>query len=197
MMESLSGYALAGFVGTNLLLGIGLAMDAFSVSIANGLQDPRMRRTRSALIAGTFAAFQFVMPLAGWMCVRFVARQLGAFQKAIPWISFFLLAVIGIRMIWSGIRKKEVEGNLGLSVPSLILQGIATSIDALSAGFAIASYRAPAALASAGIIAAVTFVICLAGVRIGRAVGMRFAHGATILGGVILFLIGLRILIFS
>lgn len=183
------------FIIRNVLLGVGLAMDAFSVSLANGLNEPGMRRRKRVAIAGTFAGFQFLMPMAGWVCVTFIAELFKAFRPMIPWIAFILLIGIGLNMIISSIRHKEEEEKPATSVPMLLLQGVATSIDALSVGFTIAEYRALQATAASLIIGLVTFVICLAGVKLGHAAGMKLADKAGILGGAILIAIGIEILV--
>ena len=180
------------FILNSILLGVGLAMDAFSVSAANGLREPEMPRRRAFLIAGTFAFFQFLMPVAGWFCVRTVASYFSAFEKVVPWIAFLLLLFIGGKMLLEGIRGKEGTETKG---GELLVQGIATSIDALSVGFAFAGYGTARAFAASLIIAAVTLLICLAGIRIGRAAGTRLAGKAQILGGVILIGIGIEILL--
>ena len=181
------------FVINSVLLGLGLAMDAFSVSVANGLRDPHMRRGHMLLIAGTFSFFQFLMPMLGWFCVRFLVETFTAFQPAIPWIALGLLSFIGGKMILEALRPPKEEAEAILSPVTLLLQGVATSIDALSTGFTIAEYGWQMALSASLIIAAVTLAVCLIGVRIGRRFGMRLAHRATLFGGVILILIGLEI----
>ena len=188
---------LAVFVFESILLGIGLAMDAFSVSMANGLQDPGMSVKRRLCIAGTFAGFQFLMPMAGWFCVRTVAEQFVFFQRMIPWIAFVLLGFLGGMMVLEGIRHpaEEEEEEIRLAGGTLLLQGVATSIDALSVGFTIAAYGVMKALTASGLIGLTTLVICLAGLHIGRYFGMRLAGKASILGGVILIAIGIRILV--
>ncbi|MBR3420331.1 MAG: manganese efflux pump [Oscillospiraceae bacterium] len=186
------------FLLTNLLLGAGLAMDAFTVSLANGLNDPKMRRSGAVRIAGVFAGFQAAMPLLGWFCVRTVAEHFRAFEKMIPWIALILLAAIGGKMVIEGIRCKkepETEQTAILGRGALLLQGIATSIDALSVGFTIADYDLRHALGAAFIIAAVTFAICMAGIQLGRKFGMKLAGKATVLGGLLLIGIGLEIFI--
>ena len=184
------------FILNSILLGVGLAMDAFSVSIANGLHDPRMKRSRMCLIAGTFAFFQFLMPMIGWICVHFLVEKFTSFQKAVPWIALLLLSFIGTKMIWEAFHgQKEEEAQVGLTAGMLVMQGIATSIDALSTGFTIAEYGWHMALAASLIIAAVTFIICIVGVRIGKAFGMKLARRASVFGGIILILIGLEIFI--
>ena len=136
------------FVLNSILFGIGLAMDAFSVSLANGLHEPKMRPGRMCLIAGTFGFFQIVMPLAGWFCVHRVAELFSGFQRLIPWIALVLLAVIGGQMLLEGSRGEgEKEQNAPpVGWAGLLLQGIATSIDALSVGFTITGYNAFEAL---------------------------------------------------
>lgn len=181
------------FVLESALLGVGLAMDAFTVSLANGLREPNMRRRRRLCMAGVYAGFQFLMPLLGWFCVHTVAETFSAVQRYIPLIGALLLFYIGGKMILEGIRNEEQEEER-LASGTLLLQGVATSIDALSVGFAIAGYSAGMAFESALIIAAVTFVICLAGIRLGRIFGLRLSSGATLMGGGILIAIGLRIL---
>ena len=184
----------AVLIVNSILLGIGLAMDAFSVSIANGLNEPKMKAGKSLSIAGTFAFFQAAMPLIGWLCVHTIIKYFKIFEKFIPWIALILLGFIGIKMIVEAVKNKE-EATGVLTVRLLIIQGIATSIDALSAGFTIAEYGILSALLCAGIISAVTFVISMAGIFIGRKVGDRLSTKAQILGGIILIGIGLEIFI--
>ncbi len=184
------------FVFNNILLGIGLAMDAFSVSLANGLNEPDMKGGKVCAIAGMFGIFQGLMPLLGWVCIHTIVRYFHALEAMIPWIALALLGYIGGKMIYEGIRKKgSAEETPALSFSALLLQGIATSIDALSVGFTIAEYDFLMALGAAGIIAGITFVICVAGLHIGKAAGTRLADKAGILGGAILILIGLEIFI--
>lgn len=186
----------AFFFINSALLGVGLAMDAFSVSMANGLRETGMTKKRMSAIAGTYAFFQWLMPMAGWVCVHTILLLFTAFQKFIPWIALFLLAYIGGKMLIEGIRGGEVpENDPGVSGTALLMQGIATSIDALSVGFTIADYHFPEAMVCSLIIAAVTFVICIGGLIIGRKLGTKLAGKASILGGVILIGIGLEIFI--
>ncbi|MCR5175209.1 MAG: manganese efflux pump MntP family protein [Oscillospiraceae bacterium] len=184
------------FILNSILFGVGLAMDAFSVSMANGLREPDMKAGRMCIIAGTFAFFQILMPLLGWVCVHTIAEMFEGFQRLIPWIALLLLGYIGGKMLLEGLRGEESEPGAEAAAvgwSGLMLQGIATSIDALSVGFTIAEYSWQAALTEALIIGIVTFLICLAGLRIGKFFGMRLAGKASILGGVILIAIGLEI----
>ncbi len=183
------------FVLNNLLLGVGLAMDAFSVSMANGLAEPRMSRRKQCLIAGTYGGFQFLMPLIGWICVHSIARVFGRFERFIPWIALILLLWIGGKMLVESLRGGGEQAAARLTLRALLMQGIATSIDALSVGFTISDYGWAMALLAAAIIAAVTFCICAGGVEIGRRFGTRLANRAGILGGVILILIGVEIFV--
>ncbi len=181
-------------VVNSVLLGLGLAMDAFSVSLVNGMNEPRMRRSRMLQIAGTFAGFQFAMPMIGWICVRTIADTFQEVQKFIPWIALILLLFIGGKMLIEGIRgKKEEEAEKEAGAGNLIVQGIATSIDALSVGFTMAELQVPEAIAEAVIIGVVTMGVCLAGIFIGRKAGDRLSDKATILGGIILIAIGVEI----
>lgn len=180
---------------TSLMLGVGLAMDAFSVSLANGLNEPRMKINKMLMVAGVFAIFQGVMPLLGWFCVHTIAQYFMVFQKLIPWIALALLCWIGGNMIREGVKRdpNEVEDTVG--VKALFVQGIATSIDALSVGFTIAEYDTVKALVSSALIAVVTYVICFAGIAIGKKAGTKLAGKAGIVGGAILIFIGFEILL--
>ena len=188
-----------GLILTAIGLGFGLAMDAFSVSLANGLHEPKMKLPRMLAIAGTFAIFQGAMPLIGWVCVHTVLQYFEILGKFIPWIAFGLLGFIGGKMIIEGFSGEcedgGCEGRLGFGM--LMVQGIATSIDALSVGFAIAENTCTEALISVLIISALTLGICLAGLILGKIFGSRLAGKASIFGGAILVLIGLEILITS
>lgn len=187
---------IALFIFNSILFGIGLAMDAFSVSCANGLAAPDMPVWKSLKIAGTFAVFQTVMPLIGWFCVHTIAETFQAFQKFIPWIALGLLLYIGGSMLREGLSGHagdDAKGEVGNG--TLFLQGVATSIDALSVGFTISEYNWAEAFAESVIIGIVTFVICLVGIRLGKTLGTRLSGKAEILGGLVLIGIGLEIFI--
>ena len=182
------------FIITNILLGVGLAMDAFSVSIADGLGEPNMKRSKTLLIAGTFAVYQYLMPMIGWVCVHYLVEKFQSFQKFIPWIALILLGYIGGKMLIEGIKGGEdEEAKTGLSFGMLMVQGIATAIDALSVGFTIANYDALAANIASIIIGIVTLVICLIGLKLGKTVGNKLSNKASILGGIILIAIGIEV----
>lgn len=184
------------FFFNSVLLGVGLAMDAFSVSLANGLNEPDMKKEKMCGIAGVFAVFQAIMPMTGWLCVHTIVQYFRAFEKFIPWIALALLSFIGGKMLADGIRNKDSEAEkTQVGMIALLIQGIATSIDALSVGFTIAEYGLGMALVCALIIAVVTFLICMAGLILGKKFGTRFSNKAAILGGVILIAIGLEIFV--
>lgn len=184
------------FILTSVLLGVGLAMDAFSVSLCNGLNEPCMRIRKMCTVAGVFAVFQGIMPMAGWFCVHNLIRLFKIFEPMIPWISLILLSYIGGKLLYDGIKHQGCEECCsGLGMKELVIQGIATSIDALSVGFTIAHYNTLEAFVSSTWIASVTFVICLIGVRIGKTFGMKLANKASILGGIILIAIGIEIFV--
>ena len=187
------------FFFNNILLGIGLAMDAFSVSLANGLNEPKMKKSKITGVAGLFALFQGLMPLIGWICVHTIVQYFSWFEKLIPWIALILLCYIGGKMLYDSIKNKDGEEaelkSVGLT--ALLVQGVATSIDALSVGFTIADYSLTLAILAVLIIAIVTFFICFAGILIGKKFGTKLAGKAGILGGVILIFIGLEIFITS
>ncbi len=184
------------FFLNSFFLGAGLAMDAFSVSLANGLNEPLMKRKKMLLIAGVFAFFQAAMPLLGWLCVHSLLCYFKVFEKFIPWIALFLLCFIGGKMLLDGIKNKDCEEcAVKLTTLSLIIQGVATSIDALSVGFTIAEYSFSGAFLSALIISAVTFAICYAGIVLGKKFGTKLSNKAQLLGGAILIFIGIEIFV--
>ena len=183
------------FFFNSILFGVGLAMDAFSVSLANGLHEPRMRNKKMLGIAGVFAFFQALMPMIGWVCVHTIVQYFKVFEKFIPWIALFLLLYIGGSMLMEGIKGEDEEEEHRVGKKALLVQGIATSIDALSVGFTIADYNFLMALVSAAIIAVVTFFICVGGLQIGKTVGTKLSNKAAILGGCILIFIGIEIFV--
>ena len=187
------------FVLNSAALGVGLAMDAFSVSLANGLHEPQMRRKRICGIAGVYAFFQYIMPMIGWVCVHTIVEMFSTFEMFIPWIALILLLYIGGKMIPEGLGeragKEEESAHRSVSGKDLLLQGVATSIDALSVGFTIAKYDLMMANAACLIIAAVTFAICVGGLLIGRRAGTKLSWKASIMGGCILIAIGIEIFV--
>ena len=188
------------FFTENILLGVALAIDAFSVSLANGLNEPCMKMRKMCGIAGVFAFFQALMPFLGWVLITTVLSYFEMLKVFIPWIALSLLGFIGSKMLYEGIKNKDCECACGcgrLTVGALLVQGIATSIDALSAGLNFVKYDLWGAIVAAVVIALVTFIICMFGVFFGKKTGTRLAGKAGILGGVILIAIGLEIFITS
>ena len=186
------------FFFNSILLGVGLAMDAFSVSLANGLNEPDMKKKKMCGVAGIFSLFQFAMPMIGWICVSTIAQYFKAFEKCIPWIALVLLSYIGGKMLYEGIKCKDCCAEKpAVGFTALLVQGVATSIDALSVGFTIADYNLVEALLACLLIGVVTFFICLAGLEIGKKAGTKLTGKAGILGGAILIFIGLEIFITS
>ncbi|MBP5744039.1 MAG: manganese efflux pump [Oscillospiraceae bacterium] len=197
------------FFLNSIALGVGLAMDAFSVSLANGLHEPEMPLPRMCLVAGVYALFQYAMPVIGWLCVHTIVELFSSFERLIPWIALVLLLYIGGRMLLEGLQERRAEaaaeGEPGgaaaqgaspahvLTGRLLLLQGVATSIDALSVGFTIEEYNFMTANAAALIIAAVTFAVCMGGLKIGKIAGTRLSWKASVLGGCILIAIGIEI----
>ncbi len=184
------------FFVNSAMLGIGLAMDAFSVSLANGLNEPTMKKKKLCGIAAVFAFFQALMPMIGWICVHTILQYFEAFETLIPWIALILLVFIGGKMLMEGIRNKDNEAEkTEIGFAALLVQGVATSIDALSVGFTIAEYGLLMAIVCAIIIAIITFLICVGGLVIGKKLGTRLANKASVFGGVILIIIGFEIFI--
>lgn len=190
-----SSFTLPFFLNS-ILLGAGLAMDAFSVSLANGLTEPQMSVRRMCAVSGVYAFFQAFMPMTGWLCVRTVAAYFSAFRNCVPWIALLLLLYIGGKMIFESFRHSD-DGNpcAPLTLSVLLMQGIATSIDALSVGFTIAALPFCAAAVCALIIASVTFAISFSGLFIGRKAGTKLSSHAGLAGGLILVAIGIEIFI--
>ncbi len=186
------------FFLNSILLGTGLAMDAFSVSIANALSESTMKKSRMCFVAGVYAFFQFAMPMIGWICVHTIVEYFSKFEVLIPWIALALLLWIGGKMIWEAAHGEEDEAAevaTKLTFSTLIIQGVATSIDALSVGFTIADYGLLMALVASLIIASVTFAICMTGLLIGKKAGDKLGAKATLFGGLILVGIGIEIFV--
>lgn len=185
------------FIVSSFFIGLGLAMDAFSVSMANGLNEPKMRKRKRIMMAGVFGGFQGLMPLLGWLAVHTIVEIFSAFAKFVPLLGFILLLLVGGKMLMEGIwswNEESVEEDV-LKKRVLFVQGIATSIDALSVGFTIADYSFVRAFICSAIIATITFGMCLIGIRIGRYFGVKLAGKASVLGGLILIGIAIRLVI--
>ena len=193
-----------------ILLGVGLAMDACAVSMANGLNEPKMKIGKITLVAVAFGFFQALMPMIGWVCVHFVAEQFQVVNTVVPYIALVLLYFIGGKMLFEGFshgRKKadttataadateDAPTHKPLTLWILFTQAIATSIDALSVGFTVSNYNVWEALFTVCVIALITFGISFGSVFIGKKFGTRLGNKAEILGGFILIAIGLEIFI--
>ncbi len=178
-----------------LLLGVGLAMDAFAVSICKGLAMRKVNKKQAVIIALFFGGFQAIMPVIGWLLCKGFQTYIEAFDH---WIAFALLAFIGVKMIIETLRKKEddvviEEMDPPLDMKEMLMLAIATSIDALAVGISLAALDRPI-VESAAIIGVVTFVISIIGVYIGNFFGNRYKKRAELTGGIILVLIGVKIL---
>ncbi|WP_303136821.1 manganese efflux pump MntP family protein [uncultured Eubacterium sp.] len=178
-----------------LLLGVGLAMDAFAVSICKGLAMRKVNKKQAVIIALFFGGFQAIMPVIGWLLCKGFQTYIEVFDH---WIAFALLAFIGVKMIIETLREKEddvviEEMDPPLDMKEMLMLAIATSIDALAVGISLAALDRPI-VESAAIIGVVTFVISIIGVYIGNFFGNRYKKRAELTGGIILVLIGVKIL---
>lgn len=188
--------SLRSFLFANALLGLGLAMDAFSVSLANGLREPELRPRRMLLVAGVYAVFQFLMPLIGWFCVHTVVELFSSLQRLIPLCAMLLLGWIGGKLLLEGLREQKTAlavEKQKLPLGLLFTQGIATSIDALSVGFTIEQYDLRHAGLASCIIGGVTWLLCLIGLALGKRAGIKLSRCAPLLGGILLIAIGFKI----
>jgi len=177
---------------TAFLIAIGLAMDAFAVSIANGVSMKTLRVHHAFLIAFFFGAFQALMPVIGWLAGLSVADLIAQYAH---WIAFILLSFIGGKMIYESFQIKEAENDpCSLNIGTLLVLSIATSIDALAVGLSFAFLKTTI-LAPVVIIGAVTFVLSFLGVVIGEKIGHLFESKIELLGGIILIGIGVKILL--
>ncbi|HNX38097.1 MAG TPA: manganese efflux pump MntP family protein [Candidatus Cloacimonadota bacterium] len=175
-----------------ILISIGLAMDAFAVSITNGITIECLKLRNAVRIALFFGGFQALMPLLGWLAGIGLKQYVQAFDH---WIAFALLGFIGAKMIYEAIWIQEVEKKCDpLNLIVLLGLAIATSIDALAVGITFACLKI-AIVTPALIIGCVTFLLCLAGVFIGNRMGDRLGSKMEVLGGIILIGMGLKILL--
>ena len=181
----------------NILLGVGLAMDSFSVSIADTLAEPDMSVRKGLLIAGTFGFCQSAFPLIGWFLVHTLLSVFMFLEGIIPWAALIMLTWIGGNMLREGLSGNSSPEVIDhpVSGPQLAFQGVATAIDALSVGLTIADYGFGKALLVALIAGIVTFFICIAGLKIGKKLGERIGSRASVLGGCILIAIGIKVLL--
>lgn len=173
-----------------LLIAVGLSMDAFAVSVCKGLSVKELRPKHMLLVGLYFGGFQALMPVLGWLLGYRFETMITSVDH---WVAFVLLALIGGNMIRESFSKEE-ELNDDFGVRTMLLLALATSIDALAVGitFAFLSVRI---LPAAGLIGVTTFLLSIAGIWIGRAFGAKYKSRAERVGGVILILIGLKILL--
>lgn len=180
-----------------ILLSFGLAMDAFAVSICKGLTLKKMDWKKSLIAGGYFGVFQAIMPLIGYCLIKLFKQneEISNFiTKYDHWIAFILLIIIGINMIIESFAKEEVDGNFGFK--TMFVLAIATSIDALSVGITFATMELAINIYwTVLIIGGITFILSSLGVFIGNVFGLKFKQPAEIVGGVVLILIGLKILL--
>ncbi len=182
-----------GYIIQSFSLGAGLAMDACAVSMTNGLTAPNMKKSKMFLIALAFSLFQALMPLLGYFAGQLFVDFIGKF---IPYIALIILTFIGINMLLDGLKKDdEKDENNALTFKKIIVQAVATSIDALSVGITIIAYAWYEAVISALIIGTVTFILCFISIIIGKKFGDSLGNKAKILGGIILIIIGVEIFV--
>lgn len=178
------------------LVGIGLSMDAFAVSICKGLAMPAVNKKQALLIGAYFGVFQALMPLAGWLLGSQFARHV---TKLAPWIAFVLLAWIGGSMLRESLSKKEEDEEVEpveLRHKELFLLAVATSIDALAVGVSFSMVELSVSIGAAAVlIGCTTFAISVGGVFVGHIFGTRYKNRAEFVGGAILILIGVKILL--
>ncbi len=174
------------------LIAVSLALDAFAVSVSSGISIPGFGVKQAARMGLWFGAFQFMMPVAGWLLGSSVSQYI---ETVDHWVAFALLAVIGGRMAWGSLRGgEEDEAPPDLSARRLCLLAVATSIDALAVGVSMAFMAVPV-LASAAVIGVVAFVLSLVGGLVGKRLGSLFQRRAELVGGLVLIAIGVKILI--
>lgn len=176
-----------------LLLAVSLSMDAFAVSVCKGLALPRITGKQACLVGAWFGGFQMLMPALGYLLGSAFAQYITSFDH---WIAFVLLAFIGGKMVWEALHEdpEEVCPQPRLDLKELFMLAVATSIDALAVGITFAFLQVNI-WGAVSLIAATTFVLSVIGVWVGNRFGSRFQTKAEIAGGVILVLIGLKILL--
>ncbi len=175
-----------------LLIAVALSMDAFAVSVCKGLALPKAGLRAYLTMGLYFGVFQAAMPIIGYYIGSLFA---GAIERFDHWIAFLLLAVIGGKMIWESFRKEpEDEGDVSLKTRDMLVLAVATSIDALAVGisFALLSVQI---FSAASVIGVTTMALSMLGVKIGSVFGARFKSKAELIGGIVLVLIGLKILL--
>ena len=174
-----------------ILIGISLAMDAFAISVCKGLSMKEVKLNKVLIISTYFGIFQMIMPIIGF----YIGTAFNEIIQNIDhWIAFSLLLSIGINMIKESFKENKEEKNDKTDVKTMIILAIATSIDALAVGIAFA-FLERNILFLAAIIGAITFILCTIGVKLGNKFTNKIQNKAEILGGVVLIIIGLKILL--
>lgn len=178
-------------IGEVFIIGVSLAMDAFSVSVSDGVCLRRLRPRWLFGIAGVFGLFQGLMPLAGYLAGASFAWLVTRFSRP---IVCAVLCVIGLKMLWDAGKGEDSGGCFTLSKKTVLVQAVATSMDALAVGVGFSTMQLPIP-ATCGLIALTTFLICFAGVAVGHRFGCVFRRQAVFLGGLVLIAIGIKILL--
>ena len=173
------------------LIGVGLSMDAFAVSICKGLSMTKLRWRQGLLVGVFFGGFQAAMPLIGWALGRQFERYITSVDH---WIAFILLGYIGGKMIWDGFHGEEETCPSGFDLKELTMMAVATSIDALAVGITFA-FLDVEILPAVSFIGVTTFLLSAVGVKVGNVFGIRYESRAELAGGVILILLGFKILL--
>ena len=182
------------FIISSVLFGLGLAVDAFLISLAGGMNEPNAKRGKIFASALVFALFQFIAPMTGWICVRALAERFLFFNECLSCIALAVLLFLGIKMLVEGLRKsgkEETPAKLGIG--ALYIRAMVSSVDALSMGFTIAEYSWQTALTASAIIAAITFIAYAAGFFIGRKFGTKFSDKAMVIGGILFIVMALEV----
>lgn len=182
------------FIISSVLFGFGLAVDAFLISLAGGMNEPNAKRGKILASALVFALFQFIAPMTGWICVRTVAERFLFFKECLSCIALAVLLFLGIKMLVEGLRKNGKEEEKPKSgIGALLVRAAVSSLDALSMGFTIAEYSLPTAVIGSAIIAAITFLTYTAGFFIGRKFGVKLADKAMVIGGILFIVMALEV----
>ena len=186
------------WIVTAILLGLGLAMDACAVSTTDGLSEPNMKWKKMLLISGLFGLFQGAMPTFGYLAVTIFSAVLGEgftkiFTYFVPYLALIILCYLGIKLVIDNVKDEEEKVEKNISITTILIQSVATSIDALSVGVVLGDLVMFEALMTFLIIGIITFAICVVAIIVGKKFGNLFASKAGIIGGCILIFIGFEI----
>ena len=178
--------------GELFLLAVGVSMDAFAVAVCKGLAMKKATLKSQAIVGAWFGGFQGLMPLIGFLLGTLFAAAIEAIDH---WVAFGLLGIIGFNMLKEAFSSEEEEADADLSVRTMFIMAVATSIDALAVGISLAMAGNVNIVLAVSLIGATTFTLSAIGVNVGNVFGSRFEKNAQIAGGVILILLGLKILL--